>query len=271
MSNTGPAGNLNQDSFLQAILQLRNPPDHDCSLSPAEIIFGRPLRDFLSFVNRLEKYSNPHIRSLWRDAWSAKEEALRTGISKTTENLKLHSRPLKPLAVGDKVHLQNQRGPHPTKWDRLGLVIESLGNDQYRVKVDGSGKLTLWNRRFLRAYTPLATDLPQAAYIPFATEPPSVTYEPVTATPSAPRSQEIPKPSEVHTDSIPLLQPALQPVTEDLHQGSPTAVTPLPDRVDVPAPTMSGQENQSPPPTIPHTRPTRQRQPPKRYEPETGK
>eukprot|EP00794_Sanderia_malayensis_P015539 gene15539-17124_t len=166
------------------------------------------------------------------------------------------------------VRHRNQCGPHPAKWDRSGLVVESLGNDPYRVKVDRSGRLRLWNRRFLRAYTPFATELPQAAYIPFATEPPSVTYEPVTATPSAPRSQEmagpqeIPNPSEVRTDSIPLLQPALQPVTEDRHQGSPTAVTPLPDRVG---------DVWSPPPTIPHTRPTRQRRPPKRYEPETGK
>jgi hypothetical protein len=61
MSNTGPTGNLDNDSFLRAMLQLRNTPDPDCNVSPAQIIFGCPLRDGLSFVNRLEKYSNPHI------------------------------------------------------------------------------------------------------------------------------------------------------------------------------------------------------------------
>ena len=50
--------------------------------------------------------------------------------------------------------MQNQQGPNPTKWDRSGVVVESAGHDQYRVKVDGSGRITLRNRRFLRSYTP---------------------------------------------------------------------------------------------------------------------
>ena len=104
-------------------------------------------------MNRLEKFSNPHVRPLWRQAWAAKEQALRSRITRTTETLKENSRPLPPLALGQKVFLQNQHGTSPTKWDRSGIVVESLGHDQYRVKVDGSGCLTLCNRRFLRAYT----------------------------------------------------------------------------------------------------------------------
>ena len=68
MSNTGPTGSLDQDSFFNAMLQLRNTPDPDCNISPAQIIFGHPLRDVLSFANRLEKFSNPNIRPLWRQA-----------------------------------------------------------------------------------------------------------------------------------------------------------------------------------------------------------
>ncbi len=152
-SNTGPTGSLDHDRFLRAMLQLRNTPDPDCNLSPAQIIFGRPLRDTLSFVNRLEKFSNPNIRPLWRQAWALKEEALKTRITRTTESLRAHSRPLRPLSIGDRVFLQNQHGPSSNKWDRSGVVVESLGHDQYRVKVDGSGRLTLRNRRFLQAYT----------------------------------------------------------------------------------------------------------------------
>ncbi|PFX15327.1 Gag-Pol polyprotein [Stylophora pistillata] len=154
MSNTGPTGSLDHDRFLRAILQLRNTPDPDCNLSPAQIIFGRPLRDSLSFVNRLEKFSNPHIRPLWSQAWEAKEVALRTRITRTTESLTAHSRPHRPLSLGERVFLQNQQGPNPTKWDRSRVVVESAGHDQYRVEVDGSGRITLRNRRFLRAYTP---------------------------------------------------------------------------------------------------------------------
>ena len=45
--NVGLCGTLNTDKFLRAILQLRNTPDPACGVSPAEIVFGRPLRDTL--------------------------------------------------------------------------------------------------------------------------------------------------------------------------------------------------------------------------------
>jgi len=184
MSNTGPTGSLDHDRFLRAMLQLRNTPDPDCNLSPAQIIFGRPLRDSFSFVNRLEKFSNPHIRPLWRQAWAAKEDALRTRMSRTTESLRAHSRPLRPLALGEKVFLQNQQGPNPNKWDRSGVMVESLGHDQYRIKVDGSGRLTLRNRRFLRGYTPAtpyARQHPAAPLLPPATLP-AMPHEEATQT-----------------------------------------------------------------------------------------
>ena len=66
-----------------------------------------------------------------------------------------------PLSIGERVFLQNQQGNHPTKWDRSGTVMESTGHDQYRVKVDGSGRLTLRNRRFLLAYTPVIPSFSQ--------------------------------------------------------------------------------------------------------------
>ena len=112
-SNIGPNGTLNNDKLLRALLQLRNTPDPDCGLSPAKIIFGRPLRDAFSFVNRLEKFSNTAIRPLWRDAWNLKESALRTRFTKTSEKLNEHTRPLPPLQVGDRCFIQNQTGSKP--------------------------------------------------------------------------------------------------------------------------------------------------------------
>ena len=152
------------------MLQLCNSPDPNCNLSPAQIIFGHPLRDSFSFVNRLEKFSNPHIRPLWRQACAAKEEALRTRITCTIESLKAHSHPLRPLTLDERVFLQNQQGPNPTKWDCSGVEVESAGHVQYRVKVDGSGRITLRNRRFLRAYTPatppIRSQQPTASQLP---------------------------------------------------------------------------------------------------------
>ena len=108
-SNTGPSGSLNTDAFLKAMLQLRNTPDPDCNLSPAQIIFGKPLRDTLAFANRLEKFSNPNIRSTWREAWEEKEAALRHRYHRTSEALKEHSRALPPLAVVDHCLYRTRR------------------------------------------------------------------------------------------------------------------------------------------------------------------
>lgn len=99
MFNAGPHEQPYHDLFLCAILQLHNTPDPDCNLSPAQIIFGRPIRDTLWFVNHFEARTQRH-----------------------------------------KI---NQ-----------GVVVESAGHDQYRVKVDDSERITLRNRSFLRAYTP---------------------------------------------------------------------------------------------------------------------
>ena len=66
-----------------------------------------------------------------------------------------HTKRLPPLRVGDFVRIQNQAGPHPLKWDKTGTVIEVRQFDQYIVKVDGSGRVTLRNRKFLRKYLPV--------------------------------------------------------------------------------------------------------------------
>ena len=142
LTNVGPSGSLNNDRFLQAILQLRNTPEPDSRVSPAQIIFGRPLRDAFSFINHAVKFDNPSIHPMWREAWKAKEIALRTRFIKSVEHLNAHSRPLPPLSLGDRVFIQNQTGVHPTKWDRSGIIVESRKCDQYLVKVDGDILLT---------------------------------------------------------------------------------------------------------------------------------
>ena len=46
--------------------------------------------------------------------------------------------------------IQNQHGCKPTKWDRSGVIVEVRDFDKYIVKVDGSGRLTLRNRKYLK-------------------------------------------------------------------------------------------------------------------------
>ena len=151
-SNIGPTGSLNTDQFLRAMLQMRNTPDPDCKLSPAEIIFGRTIRDAFTFCNRKETFLNPSVQPHWRDAWSLKEAALRKRFVRWAERYNERTKSLLPLRVGDRCFIQNQVGPHKRRWDRSGLVVEVLPHKQYRVKVDGSGRLTTRNRRFLRLF-----------------------------------------------------------------------------------------------------------------------
>ena len=59
------------------------------------------------------------------------------------------------------VSIQNQKGNKPTRWDCTGTVVEVRPNDQYMVKVDGSGRLTMRNRKFLRPIKPVKEMLRQ--------------------------------------------------------------------------------------------------------------
>ena len=62
---------------------------------------------------------------------------------------------LPALFVGDCVRIQNQTGPQPNKWDKTGSVVEVRQFDQYAVRVDGSGRMTLRNKTFLMKYVPV--------------------------------------------------------------------------------------------------------------------
>ena len=59
-------------------------------------------------------------------------------------------RKLKPLQVGDTVRIQNQIGNQPKQWSNTGKVIEIKPHRQYLIMKDGSRRVTLRNRKFLR-------------------------------------------------------------------------------------------------------------------------
>ncbi|GFO35677.1 transcription factor iiib 90 kda subunit [Plakobranchus ocellatus] len=201
-------------------------------------IFGRPIRDFIPI--HPGKYQ-PH--TTWRETLQSREEALRNRHMQAAERLSEHTRVLPPLTVGDSVRIQNQTGPHPTKWDKTGIVVEVRQFDHYVIRVDGSGRTTLRNRKFLRKYVPVIprtpilmapgdrpvmctppathTD-PTSVNIPLHEPPPLTTTQAPSNTPCRPPSNLQPTTGSAST---PLQQP---PMTPD-HDPSPgPVIEPLP-------------------------------------------
>ena len=229
-SNTGPNGDLDTDKFQRAILQYRNAPDQQTKLSPAMILFGRPIKDFVPILPG--KYK-PH--QTWTETLQDREVALRNRHMKMCERLSAHTKQLPPLVVGDSVRIQNQVGPHPTKWDKTGTIIEVKQFDQYVVRVHGSGRPTLRNRKFLRKYVPAV--LPSSsrtipsipAQVHKAPEPPTVVPNQKTIAPPptvvGPAQASQTEPGDVtHPPPQPSdLIPTTPPTTDN------TPVAPLPD------------------------------------------
>ena len=150
VDNCSPAGSLDVDKFHKAILSYRNTIDPVTKFSPALAVFGRQIRDGLPIA---PGHYNPH--ETWKELLQHREKALAKRHVASREAWSEHTRKLPPLSQGDQVFVQNQIGPHPRRWERTGRILELKGHDQYLVKVDGTGRTTLRNRKFLRKFSPI--------------------------------------------------------------------------------------------------------------------
>ena len=56
--------------------------------------------------------------------------------------------------MGTSVAIQNQTGRCPNKWDKTGGVVENQPLSKVLVQVDGSRRITIRNRRFVKVILP---------------------------------------------------------------------------------------------------------------------
>ena len=162
------------------------------------------------------------------DCRETRELAFRKRVQRGAERWSQNTRELKPLEPGMRVMLQNQHGAGKAskRWDRTGLVLDDLGHNKYRVKVDGSGRVTDRNRQFLRQFTPVTQAQPgprpdhhQPVVEPEQLDTNLQSPEPVDNNPEpSPVVPEIPAPSTPQ----PVVQSEPQPQTPE----SPAFVTP---------------------------------------------
>ena len=152
--NTNDNGDLNTDEVMRALLAYRNTPD-ESGMSPAMILMGRQLRDSLPMkppiMRGISIFASPDVARSWHQMWEAKEIALSDRLAKGVEKVDT-GKVLSTLSVGDRVRVQNQTGPNKNKWDKTGTIMQCGDNDQYIVRMDGSRRLSLRNRRFLKQY-----------------------------------------------------------------------------------------------------------------------
>ena len=154
MENLTPSGSLDSDKFARALLIHRNQTDPVSGLSPAQVIFGRQLRDHLPL--QPEKFQP---RAEWRLEADQREKAFSKRHVLKHEQLSATSKTLPTLQVGDCVAIQDKSNTGKAgKWTKTGVVTDSLGFQSYEVKVDGSNYLQTRNRCHLRKIIPFINE-----------------------------------------------------------------------------------------------------------------
>ena len=142
--NVNPNGTIHNDRVACSVLQYHNTPLQDGFMSPAQLLFGRPLCDFLP-MNPKAYCLHPY----WADQVRKSQAARQLHHEKLTRRYNFGTRTLKPLEIAQEVVIQDQvRGSK--RWNRTGIIIECLPNRQYKIRLHDTGNTTIRNRRFLK-------------------------------------------------------------------------------------------------------------------------
>ena len=141
-----PQNPLDHKAITSAVLQHRNTPLPDLQLSPAQILFHRQLRDKVPAIPK-----HYHLHKEWIFTAKQREALFEKKNQAMMKQYNQVSRHLQPLTTGTKVLvLSDKRSP---RWNASGIVVQCLPFRRYRIRIHGSGRIVIRNRRFLRAYT----------------------------------------------------------------------------------------------------------------------
>ena len=187
-------GTLDTDAAARAIMNHRNTPAQDTGIAPSVMLFGQPLRDHLPQYDR-------KLRPEWGAITESREMAL---AKRVTQPVPEGGKELAPLEVGDCVQVQNQTGNHPNKWSSTGAIAGVLPHRQYQVIIDGSRRISLRNRRFLKKILPISRKVFDSS--PELVVPPIIRAEKpdrgVAQTPPIEGVNELPIPVPLQVESI---------------------------------------------------------------------
>ena len=177
------------------------------------------------------------------------------------EKWSAQTKELPALKVGQHVNIQNQHGAGKVakRWDRTGVVVEDIGYNKYKVRIDGSGRVTDRNRQFLRTFKPATT-----TYSPGITKttPDSVSQPPIANGESSIDPQ-------VTTPEVPLRREIILEATPDVQTPhvdyNPAPVAKSTPQPELHQPTPAVGSEQIPGPHAPLRRSVRVRKPNQLY------
>ncbi|MEM7478413.1 MAG: transposase family protein [Planctomycetota bacterium] len=172
-----PPASMNIDEWTKALLQYRNTPPAS-GKSPAQLVYGHPVQDTLPAHRRA-------FAPEWQKANHLAEDAAAKAHDKLEKRYNSRSRPLPDLAVGNRVAVQH---PVSKAWDKYGIIVETLQNRDYLVKLV-TGRVLRRNRRFIRRRYPVIPGPPPSAPHPTAALAPPTGHVPPADVSTTPQRQ----------------------------------------------------------------------------------
>eukprot|EP00095_Tigriopus_kingsejongensis_P007969 snap_masked-scaffold135_size322082-processed-gene-1.3 protein:Tk07969 transcript:snap_masked-scaffold135_size322082-processed-gene-1.3-mRNA-1 annotation:"hypothetical protein DAPPUDRAFT_261119" len=129
-------GNIHNEAFRIALLEWRNTPS-ELGRSPAQVLFGRPLRGCLPV--HPSQLGDPENVQAHREAKACLAQKRKRKHDRTAQSLPA-------LAIGDSVRVQDRV---TSQWDKCGVITSRRASGSYVIRME-NGSVTTRNRRLLR-------------------------------------------------------------------------------------------------------------------------